>query len=149
VAEPEYAVDDNGMLIPPSFEGAPSSSVPRPPLTPSYESAAMPSRPLTPLARRAPEPLPPAGRLNWIFGVLGILTGLASFLWPLVCLTVLVSLTFSAFGISRANRLRRRGANGRAVAVVGLVIGLASAANLVFGFTQLFELQSQLSGLLP
>lgn len=84
-----------------------------------------------------------------MFGVLGIVTGLASFVWPLVCLTVLVSLALSAVGASRANRLRHRGATGRGLAVIGVVIGLASAANLVFGISQMLELGSSVGKLLP
>lgn len=151
MAEPEYAVDESGLLIPPSlgaFEPQPPvQALPQASVTAPPPSAIQ--RPGVPTRQPAPSPLPPAGKLNWIFGVFGVLTGLASFVWPLLCLTVLVSLALSAVGISRFNRLRRRGANGRAVAVVGLVIGLASAANLVFGISQMLQLGSLVDHLVP
>ncbi|WP_344756292.1 DUF4190 domain-containing protein [Gryllotalpicola koreensis] len=150
-----FALDENGFLVPPPFDGQPAHAFESRrdhAQEVAYSSPALAElgwqRP--PSAREAAAPpQQPAGRLNWVFGALAIVTGLASFVWPLVCLTVLVGLALSAVGISRANRLARRGANGRGIAIVGLVIGLASAANLVFGFSSLFELQSQLSSLLP
>ncbi|MFC4241905.1 hypothetical protein ACFOYW_00855 [Gryllotalpicola reticulitermitis] len=164
MTEPEYAVDDSGLLVPPRFDAgtagdgrAPAVAAAQPPRTAAVRASAVGysptalTRPGVPTHRpaSATAPLPTAGKLNWIFGVLGIATGLASFVWPLLCLTVLVSLALSAIGISRANRLRRRGANGRAVAIVGLVIGLASAANLVFGISQMLQLGSFVTHLLP
>jgi len=148
MADPEYAMNENGFLVPPALDGQPHPAAWPQASGPVYVPASYP-RPGMPLRRRDPAPLPRAGRLNWIFGVLGIVTGLASFVWPLLCVTVLVSLALSAVGLSRFNRLRRRGANGRAIAVAGLVIGLASAANLVFGISQMVQLGSMVSRVLP
>jgi len=170
MADSDYAVDDSGLLVPPHFDDGTISApvgtigahaapmVPaRSELLPSAKSSvitpatALPPRAGLPSRRAAVAPvaLAPAGRLNWIYGVLGIITGLASFVWPLVCLTVLVGLALSAVGASRAARLRHRGATGRGIAIVGVVIGLASAANLVFGISQMLQLGSQVNHLLP
>jgi hypothetical protein len=162
--ETQFVLDENGFLVPPAFGGtaAPAFEPRRPDAAqwhpaerqsaqhPAQHHPAPAVRRTSPaVTPRAVAPRAVAGRLNWILGVLGIVSGLASFVWPLLCLTVLVSLALSAVALSRANRLRRRGATGRGLAILALVIGLASAANLVFGFTQLFELQSQLGHLLP
>lgn len=155
MSETRFALDENGFLIPPSFGDQPAQ--PFEARREHAEEIRYASPALAELGwqqpvatpERATAPQRPAARRNWILSVLGIASGLASFVWPLLCLTVLVSLALSAVALSRANRLRRRGATGRGLAILGLVIGLASAGNLVFGFTQLFELQSQLSKLLP
>jgi hypothetical protein len=160
-----FALDQDGLLVPPSF-GAATASAPEAQIARADARVLAPSPVLAEPGRSRPADEPqrsvtqrsvtqrsvtqrPVGRLNWIYGVLAVLIGAASFVWPLVCLTVLVSLGLSAIGISRANRLRRRGANGRGIAIVGLAIGLASAANLVFGFTQFVELGSFVNSLLP
>jgi hypothetical protein len=150
-----FTLGADGLPLPPALaDAADAAGGPGIPGAPPQESVsprrtARATYQAVPLHPQPAAPPSPAGKLNWIFGVLGIVTGLASFVWPLLFLTVLVSLALSAVGISRANRLRRRGANGRVVAIVGLVIGLASAANLVFGITELIGLGEVVNRLVP